>query len=364
MPFSSIKRKSLPRNIIADTISTGTSDIYHSRKSTVVKKAAEGKGVNRLVRVVGPELLFPSAVSKTPRTRAKARLSLCNMMTMPYHQAPTGYPRTIYPPISVVGTSFAPDVNCGLHSLAQQVPGSQVIGITPTIVQRGLRDQTSLNNINPRLIALPPPVASVTSALDPAFASYILQTTTIAKMSDDSNHSDEQLISIFDPYTGDDSSDEDGDPRYCLGFDLYYQWWPFNGEGAGDNLTNQLLDTERGYEDLREAYDDAMSQALRARRRGAVCCEMHAAFLRAPHDEDKEDNEDEHEDGEDGKDENEDMAEDDDSADKDGNNEEDEEEKKAGTTATMLATLCWSLGTAEDSTIYPGNVYGFYYMYH
>lgn len=144
------------------------------------------------------------------------------VVTMPYHQAPTGYPRTIYPPISVVGTSFAPDVNCGLHSLAQQVPGSQVIGITPTIVQRGLRDQTSLNNINPRLIALPPPVASVTSALDPAFASYILQTTTIAKMSDDSNHSDEQLISIFDPYTGDDSSDEDGDPRYCLGFDLYY----------------------------------------------------------------------------------------------------------------------------------------------
>lgn len=83
MPFSSIKRKSLPRNIIADTISTGTSDIYHSRKSTVVKKAAEGKGVNRLVRVVGPELLFPSAVSKTPRTRAKARLSLCNMSKPP-----------------------------------------------------------------------------------------------------------------------------------------------------------------------------------------------------------------------------------------------------------------------------------------
>jgi hypothetical protein len=141
---------------------------------------------------------------------------------MPYHQAPAGYLRTIYPPISVAGTSFAPDMNCGLPPLAQQFPGSQVIGITPTLEQHGMRDAWSLNNIDPRLLDLPPPAAPVTSAPDPPFASHILQTITTAKMSDYSNQSDEQIISIFDPYPGADSRDEDGDPPYCLGFNLYY----------------------------------------------------------------------------------------------------------------------------------------------
>jgi hypothetical protein len=49
----------------------------------------------------------------------------------------------------------------------------------------------------------------------------------------------------------------------------YQQWWPFHGEG-GDDQRNWLRNAERGYEDLREAYDNALSQAVRARRRG--CC--------------------------------------------------------------------------------------------
>jgi hypothetical protein len=189
----------------------------------------------------------------------------------------------------------------------------------------------------------------------------------------------EQLISIFDPYPGEDSSEEDGDPPYCLGFDLYYvnirpedlpifetqeefhrfitnracgtmeaairyqQWWPFNGEGAGDDLTNQPLDAERGYEDLREAYDDAMSQALRARRRGRVCCEMHAALLRTPRlptttaaDDDEGDGDDDEGDDEDG-DKNEYEEGDEDEEGDEENDEEDDEDMAEGAAVAAVA---------------------------
>lgn len=72
-------------------------------------------------------------------------------VTMPYHQAPAGYPRTIYPPVFAGGTSFAPDVNCGLPPLQQQAA-----------------DQ-SLNNIDPRLRALSPSAAPTTSVPNATF---------------------------------------------------------------------------------------------------------------------------------------------------------------------------------------------------
>lgn len=90
-------------------------------------------------------------------------------VTMPYHQAPAGYRRAIYPPIFSAETSFAPVVDRGLPPLAQ-VPGPGVVGIIPALVQRGLRDQASLNNIDPRLLALNPLAAPVTYAPDATFA--------------------------------------------------------------------------------------------------------------------------------------------------------------------------------------------------